>query len=151
MMTAGTADHAEVLAALHATSFPQSWSAEEFASLLRQPGVASWIVSDGREPSGFILIRAAADEAEILTLAVTPEHRRKGYAGALLHEAFAALSPGIVQQMFLEVAADNTGALALYERHGFTVCGRRSGYYAGAAKSIDAILMRRRLSADACC
>jgi ribosomal-protein-alanine N-acetyltransferase len=90
-------------------------------------------------------VRAAADEAEILTLAVDPAHRRTGIASRLLRAATAALSAGETQRVFLEVAADNSAALALYERHGFEVCGRRANYYGGGDKRVDAVMMRRAL------
>ena len=138
-------NHAAALEALHAQSFPVPWRAEEFAALLRQPGVAGWIASGLRTTEGFILVRAAADEAEILTLAVAPECRRKGLASSLLREVFDQLRGGNALRLFLEVAADNAAALALYGRNGFEVCGRRPAYYRNDPDktSIDAILMMR--------
>ena len=140
-------EHAEVLEALHALSFPSPWRAEEFSTLLRQPGVGAWIVSGAQEPEGFILVRAVADEAEILTLAVTPAHRRKGHASKLLQHASATLRDGKTARFFLEVAADNTAALALYARHGFAPCGRRANYYRSdpAKEPIDAVMMALNL------
>jgi ribosomal-protein-alanine N-acetyltransferase len=139
-------EHAAVLAALHATSFAAPWTAQEFETLLRQPGVAAWIWNDSA-PQGFILVRAAADEAEILTLAVVPEHRRKGAAFQLLAHALDVLRSGGTARMFLEVAADNTAASALYMRHGFAPCGRRADYYGAGGKTppVDAVVMKREL------
>ncbi len=139
-------DHASVLEALHATSFPTPWQANEFATLLNQPGVAGWIAADRDEPLGFILVRAVADEAEILTIAVDPAHRRKGIAAQLMHVATETLRSGKTQHLFLEVAADNAAALALYKNHGFEDCGRRPDYYGGISQPrVDAIVMRRTL------
>lgn len=143
-MMRASPQHAAVLAALHASSFPAPWSPTEFDVLLRQPGVGAWIVSEGAEPAGFILVRVVADEAEILTLAVAPNYRRKGLGARLIGEAGATLTAGNTAQFFLEVAADNAGALALYARAGFAVCGRRAGYYKN--RTVDAVLMRRSLS-----
>lgn len=142
MMRAGP-QHAAVLAALHETSFPAPWSVQEFEVLLNQPGVAAWIVSADDEPAGFILVRAVADEAEIITLAVVPERRRQGLAAHLVHAAADALMSGKTARFFLEVAADNAAALAVYARVGFTVCGRRAGYYKDG--TVDAVLMRQSL------
>jgi [ribosomal protein S18]-alanine N-acetyltransferase len=143
----GDPEHAAVLEALHALSFPTPWRAAEFATLLSQPGVAAWIAYGREEPEGFILVRAAADEAEILTLAVTPAYRRKGLASKLLQEASVNLRAGKTARLFLEVAADNTAALALYGRHGFAVCGQRPDYYRGGPGKapVDAIMMTRLL------
>ncbi len=131
---------ASVLAALHATSFSDPWSAESFAVLLAQPGVMGWLAGD--PPHGLLLARAAADEAEILTLAVMPEARRTGAGAAMVDEMLRALKGGVTRRIFLEVAADNAAALALYAGKGFAPCGRRAGYYAGG---VDATIMERVL------
>ena len=93
------------------------------------------------------MVRAAADEAEVLTLSVAPTVRRKGTASKLLAQALDILRAGGSARIFLEVAADNAAASALYTRHSFTPCGRRADYYgAGASgKSVDAIVMKRDL------
>ena len=103
------------------------------AGLLAMPGVFGFI--DGR--GGFILVRAAGGEAEILTLAVEPSARRRGLGRALLDQALAATAGS---PLFLEVAADNAVARALYGAAGFTECGRRTGYY-GAGR--DALVLRQ--------
>lgn len=135
-----TALDAPLLAALHATSFAEPWSADSFATLLAQPGVIGWLTGD--PPHGLLLARAAADEAEILTLAVLPELRRHGAGAGMVDEMLSILKSGATQRVFLEVAADNAAALALYARKGFTPCGRRPGYYAGGT---DAVVMERKL------
>ncbi len=140
--------HAEIAAALHATSFDTPWGTDDFARLLEQPGTAG-LAWTNPAPLGFILIRAVADEAEILTIAVMPEARRKGIATTLLDEAAAMLRSGGTHRLFLEVAADNTAALDLYVAHGFKPSGRRKGYYARGAARVDAILMTLMLTAPA--
>lgn len=133
--------HAPLAAALHETSFDAPWSGEEFARLLEQPGVAGLLWQDAT-PTGFILIRAVADEAEILTLAVAPPHRRQGIAALLLDEAAEMLRAGGTRRLFLEVAADNPAARALYTNMGFMVTGRRKSYYdRGPAPRVDALVM----------
>lgn len=140
------AEYADVLAALHTLSFAAPWRAAEFDALLRQPGVAAWMWQEAA-PEGFILVRAAADEAEILTLAVSPAQRRKGIAGKLMDAAMDTLRAGGTARMFLEVAADNAAAQALYARCGFIACGRRPDYYGSGThgKAVDAIVMTRDL------
>ncbi|MFD1913895.1 ribosomal protein S18-alanine N-acetyltransferase [Halodurantibacterium flavum] len=132
-MTAGD------MAALHALCFthPRPWSAAEFADLLRAPHV--WSVELGQ---GFALCRAIAGEAELLTLAVHPAARRQGLGRQLLsrYESDAVLRGA--QKSFLEVAADNQAARALYSRAGYAEAGIRRNYY-GA--KIDAIVMRKPL------
>lgn len=127
------------LAALHAAAFDHPWPAAEIKALMASPGVFALIV----EEAGFILCRAIAGEAEILTLAVAPVARRRG-TGAALVEAAANLAEGLeCDDLFLEVAHDNVAALALYESAGFARVGLRKGYYASGA---DAVVMRRALN-----
>lgn len=142
MTEAEDIDRAARLAALHAAAFAEPWDAAAFHALLGQAGVFAVEAADG-----FILMRAVADEAEILTLAVCPRARRRGLGGRLVGEgAVEAAARGAVR-LFLEVAADNAPARALYARAGFAEAGRRPGYYArpdGGRQ--DALLLALNLS-----
>ncbi|WP_439476400.1 ribosomal protein S18-alanine N-acetyltransferase [Brevundimonas sp.] len=113
------------LAEVHTAAFSTPWGAAALEALLDQTGVFAI-----EEPDGFILIRAVADEAEILTLAVRPEARRQGLGARLVREGATAAASRGATRLFLEVADDNTAALALYARAGFAGAGRRPGYYA---------------------
>ena len=103
------------------------------AEILGMAGVFGFIDDRG----GLIIARKAGGEAEILTLAVVPGSRRLGIARALVERV--ALAAGDVT-WFLEVAAGNTPALALYGHLGFTECGRRRDYY---GQGQDALTLRR--------
>ena len=130
------------LAALHARAFADQrpWTAAEFASLLASPHTL--LVTD---PMGFVLGRVLASEAEILTLAVDPAARRQGCARRML-DAFLVQSAHQAETAFLDVAADNAPARALYKAAGFAETGRRKGYFARkAGPAVDAILMTRAL------
>lgn len=130
--------NAHVLAALHATCFDRPWSVKSFAELLQGADVHALGSAEG-----FIMIRCVAGEAEILTLAVAQARRRKGLAHALVRAGMhLAASQYQVTHVFLEVAADNHGARALYAGLGFICHGRRKHYYA----NIDALMMRRALT-----
>ncbi len=126
------------MARLHAAAFtvPRPWGAAEFARLLAAPGTLLATESDG-----FALARVIADEAEILTIAVAPARRRRGVATRLLAGLLAEAAARGAMAMFLEVAADNAAARALYDRAGFCEAGRRAGYY-GAS---DAVILRKPL------
>jgi ribosomal-protein-alanine N-acetyltransferase len=131
------AELAGALAALHAEAFDAPWPSSAFADLLAQPGVLLEARADG-----FVLIRLAADEAEILTLAVRPAARRTGLASRLV-EAVSRRAAGMgATRLFLEVAEDNAAARALYDRLGFEPAGRRPRYYARpAGPAVDALLL----------
>jgi ribosomal-protein-alanine N-acetyltransferase len=128
-MTMRLADISEAaeLAKIHAQCFSEIWSAEAVAALLASPGSFA-MVAEG----GFIMVRAAADESELLTLAVTPAARRRGIATALVLGAAKHAAEVGAGVMFLEVNAANLPAISLYKRLGFAAVGNRKAYYAGA-------------------
>ncbi len=140
-----TVAHAQVMAALHAASFPAGarWGADAMALQLGLPGAFGFLgglgAGFGGNPGGFVLARVAADEAEILTLAVTPGARRRGLGGVLLRAAWLRAMAGGAGCLFLEVAEDNAAARALYAAMGFVQVGRRRGYYGAGA---DALVLR---------
>ncbi|TAL04298.1 MAG: ribosomal-protein-alanine N-acetyltransferase [Rhodospirillaceae bacterium] len=142
-VVAATVSDAALLAQLHATSFPAPWTEEDFALFLRQPGMAAW-AAGYENPSGFILVRSAGEEAEILTIAVAPPARRHGVGRILLRHAQEQLRGLGVASLFLEVATNNQAALGLYNVLGFVVCGKRRNYYRNTvnASGNDATVMR---------
>jgi len=135
---------AEALARLHARAFAptgRGWSAAEFAYLLDAPHCV--LAQDAR---GFALSRVIGDEAELLTLATDPDHRRQGIASRLLSEVEAKAQCKGAARQFLEVAADNPGARALYAGAGYAEVGRRAGYYARPGGTpVDAMVLSKVL------
>lgn len=126
------------LAGLHAAAFttPRPWTAAEFADLLAAPGTFLETTDNA-----FLLARTLAGETELLTLAVAPEARRQGRARALLAR-FDARAAGT--EAFLEVAADNAPAIALYGAAGWARAGTRPAYYRRPdGTRIDALVMRK--------
>lgn len=128
--TAGPFD-VEAMAAIHAACFAKNWSANEIAQFLGMPGCLSLLVSasPGESAQGFLIVRSAGDEAEILTLAVESSHRRHGLARALLAAAAAYLRAAGAKRLFLEVDAANAPARGLYQSLGAVAVGRRPRYY----------------------
>ncbi|MEK7431313.1 MAG: ribosomal protein S18-alanine N-acetyltransferase [Pseudomonadota bacterium] len=130
------------LARVHAAAFDHGWSAAEITELLDGPGGFALLVEDAALVA-FILCRAIAGEAEILTLAVDPAARRRGFARALVEAAAGAARIAGAETMFLEVADDNAAAIGLYEVAGFARAGLRRGYYdRGPQGYADALVMR---------
>jgi len=146
------AEDVERLAGLHAAGFPgAAWNAADLAALLREETVFGVVARRAnafgtRSAVGFVLIRSVADEAEVLTIAVAPSHRRRGVGRALLEEAMRRLYRDRVAHLFLEVDAGNEAALALYRRLKFAKVGERRGYYAhGSVPGATALVMRADL------
>jgi tRNA threonylcarbamoyl adenosine modification protein YeaZ/ribosomal-protein-alanine acetyltransferase len=137
---------AALLATLHGEAFADGWDAAAFAQLLSMPGAEAVLALEAEEPVGLLLSRAAADEAEIITIATRPGARRRGVGRQLLSRHLADLAARGVNHMFLEVAASNHAAIALYAAAGFSEVGRRKGYYQRPDGREDAIVMRRELA-----
>jgi ribosomal-protein-alanine N-acetyltransferase len=140
---AGPAD-AMSFAKLHAISFRRGWSDGEFERLLLERNVVAHRALVGRALAGFILSRIAANEAEILSVAVASARRGRGLARALLNLHMRRLVGLGVRAMFLEVDEDNVPARRLYERAGFREVGRRPGYYQHETGNSAAALVLRR-------
>lgn len=128
------------MARIHAAAFvnDRPWSADEFSDL-----IASKFVNAICVKGGFALIRVIIDEAELLTIAVDPAYQRQGIARALMAQWTSHAAGSGAVTAFLEVAADNTAARALYAGCHFVEVSRRSSYYQRKhAPSVDAIILR---------
>lgn len=141
-----TAADLPALARLHALAFPhEPWDVAALAGMLATPGTAALtagaLTSSGGA-TGFVLSRVVLDEAEILTICVGEAARRRGVGAALLQAARDAAAADGAASLYLEAAADNVSALALYRSAGFAEVGRRRGYYRRGAEKIDALVMR---------
>ncbi len=141
----------EALAEIHGGAFARTWGEDDFAHLLSEPGVFALAVRlqplfGARRLAGFILVRVAADEAEILTVAVRAGDRGRGHGRLLMEEVLRRLYRERVAACFLEVDRDNRAAVALYRSLGFVVAGERQGYYPdAAARDRTALVMRVHL------
>lgn len=139
------------LARLHQAAFtsPAPWRRESFASLLADASVFAIASPCGR---AFVLGRALAGEAEVLTLATHPDARRCGLARALLARFEAQARARGAETGFLEVAENNAAARALYARAGWQQAGRRPDYYRIGANDpkggarVAALILRKKLA-----
>ncbi|CAH1662643.1 Ribosomal-protein-S18p-alanine acetyltransferase [Hyphomicrobiales bacterium] len=114
----------------HQGGFARGWEPAECAALIADAGVvADGIFGRGSDPVGFVMSRKAADEAEILSIAVAPANRRDGLGRVLLAAHLARLAEDGVAHVFLEVEEGNVAAERLYRHFGFREVGRRKGYY----------------------
>jgi [ribosomal protein S18]-alanine N-acetyltransferase len=142
-------EKSEDCARIHGAGFAHPWSAGDIASLIADSSTLAAAALDpvnGRL-RGFVLSRLAADEAEILTIAVESASRGKGVGRALLTENLRQAANAGARAMFLEVDRDNAPALALYKRLGFVAVGERAGYYRGKdGVRATAIVMRKALA-----
>ncbi len=131
------------LARLHAQAFvmPRPWSEAEIADLL-----TSSFCFVLEAPGGFLMGRVVAGEAELLTVAVDPAQQGQGIGSALVARFVAEARARAADTAFLEVAATNAAAQAVYRRAGFVESGRRRGYYHDAnGAAVDALVMTLKI------
>lgn len=123
----------------------EGWSAESFESeAAKDNGIVLYTVENGNI-TGLICGFFAADEAEITSVAVSPEHRRKGIAAALMEKYFRTL-PDVVESIFLEVRESNSAAIGLYQKFGFQKISLRKNFYSFPDE--NAVVMQKLLNKE---
>lgn len=140
----------EVMEAAFDPVYGEAWTRPQVEDALVMPNTHYLLAGpDGRAPgggrnaAGFVLSRGAADEEELLLIAVDPAHRGRGIGTALLERFFAEARARGAQRLFLEMREGNP-AESLYRRHGFASVGRRKAYYRrGTGAPLDAITFAR--------
>ncbi len=137
-------------ATIHAEAFvpfgERAWTRRDMAELFASPGVAGLLYQVDGTDVGMAICRVVADESELITIAVRSAHRRRGAGRRLLTAAIDHVRAAGARVLFLEVAADNPAAQALYEAAGFRVAGGRPAYFRrGEGPAVDALVMRLAL------
>jgi ribosomal-protein-alanine N-acetyltransferase len=127
--------------------FGEAWTRSQLAGILPMAGVSLVLAREPRtgEIIGFSLSRTVADEAELLLLAVSPAHQRRGIGRCLLEEFLDRARKAGVARVHLEVR-DGNPAVAMYRTVGFLPVGRRCNYYHSPDGSrFDAITLAYQL------
>jgi len=130
-------DASAALSLLEESPEASMWSKESLVESASQ--WIAWVAELDGHVVAFLMGRPAADEFEILNLAVAQKFRRVGFATKLIKVAVDAAQSSGATQIFLEVRASNLPGIALYERLSFQICGRRKNYYRNPME--DAILL----------
>jgi ribosomal-protein-alanine N-acetyltransferase len=139
---------AQSISTIQGELFPEPWPVADVRRLLDNAGAASLIAKAGDPLAivGYVLAQIAADEAEIISIGVTPRAQRQGIGRALLKGVLRAAQKAEAQMAHLEVASDNRAATALYLSEGFAEVGRRRGYYPRpSGPPVDALRLARKL------
>ena len=124
---------------LYALCFPDKthkWDANDFADLKKS---GCDVISS---QNSFVVWRRIADEAEIISIGVAPIVRRTGTATALLQIVEYDVKQNGVKTIFLEVDVQNTPAIELYKKQGYSIVGTRPHYYENGN---DAIIMKKEI------
>jgi ribosomal-protein-alanine N-acetyltransferase len=135
--------HMDRVVAIEAACFARdAYPRELFAELHRDCGRFFYVARRARRIVGYAVAAAAGDEAEIVSIAVAPEHRAAGVGAALLRHTIARLRRARVRTLALMVRPGNRDAIRLYHRLGFRAAGSIARYYEDGAAGL---LMRKRL------
>ncbi len=128
---------------LHQACFPYPYPFSRFVGYQFLQHTRILVTGPG-EPVGYVIAAVTPRDfppravGEIISLAVLAEHRRHGHGEALLRQAIQWLWTRPIDRVLLQVAVDNRGAQALYERLGFERLERLPAYYVSGE---DAFLM----------
>lgn len=129
------------IARLEKLCFSEPWSERVILEAFLK-GTKFFVAEKGRKILGYIGINCVLDEGYITNIAVYPEYRRTGVASALLNKVFT-LPLGFVS---LEVRVSNQSAIALYEKLGFLLEGRRRDFYSSPKE--DALILTKRFEKE---
>lgn len=138
-----TLEQLEDLVFLERCCFSVPWSRDAFRSALDSPPVFFLLAYQEENPVGYIGVQRLLEEGDILSFAVHPDYRRRGYGKILLQAALCQLAQEKVERVFLEVRQSNLPAQAAYAAEGFEPIGTRKNYYESPTE--DAVLMRKEL------
>jgi ribosomal-protein-alanine N-acetyltransferase len=133
----------EIMDSAFGRRFGEAWTRSQLAGILPMAGVSLMLAREPHSdtPVGFSLVRAVADEAELLLLAVLPTHHRRGVGARLLDEFLKRARNDGIARVHLEVR-DGNPAVGMYHSAGFSPVGRRRNYYhAPNGKRFDAITL----------
>lgn len=123
-----------------------AWNDQALSELLMQDSIDLMVVmsTDINEVVGYCLYQVVFEQAEVLRIGTHPDYQRQGIASQIFCKLHKWLVESQIESLLLEVRADNTAAIALYEQQGFTIIHRRKGYYQQPHQpAIDALIMQR--------
>ncbi len=138
--------HLPQVAALEAAAFSDPWSEKAFELLLGSEAVGVVACNEEGDVKAFGSMLWAPDEGQIINIAVCSDCRRQGLGNLVLESLITLAKEKECKLLSLEVRVSNIGAIALYEKHGFTVAGRRKNFYTNPRE--DAFVMLSNLGAQ---
>lgn len=142
----------EVMEAAFDPAYREAWNRRQVSDALSLPHTHALVIDeaggiigegDTRRPAGFVMTRSAADEEELLLIAIAPTFRRRGLGKILIERLIEQADARGVRRIFLEMRRGNP-AIHLYRKTGFEPIGHRPNYYRlSNGDQVDAITFGR--------
>jgi ribosomal-protein-alanine N-acetyltransferase len=124
----------------------EAFTKKQISLLLTDYNSVSFMAKENEEIVGFIVAMIYPDgkniNSHILTIDVSPSHRRRGVGQMLLQEMEKIFIQKGVKVCLLEVKEDNMAAISLYHKLGYEEIGRLENYYGKA----NGIYLRKKLA-----
>ena len=137
------ANDVDFIAELERCYFSTPWDKAALLKTLDSEYESFYVAFLGDERVGYLGYSKTFECADVLSVCIHPDHRRKGYAERFLEFVFEQMLKGGVEKVFLEVRESNAPARHLYTILGFEEDGIRKGYY--NLPKEDAVLMHLSL------
>lgn len=145
-------DSADILTKIHEECFPRYWNRDAFTDFFAVSGTLAFLVEErdmlGKEknPVAMVIYRTAFEQADIITIAVRPNWRRKNISRFMMEKVLSDCKQKEVKKIFLDVEEGNIPAIKLYESIGFKYISRRKLYYQQPNGTFtDALVMEKKL------
>ncbi len=122
-------EHLAGIAALEALCFDAPWSRQALELLVGDTALGFACLDEEGTPVSYVGMITVLDEGQITNVATHPDHRRRGLGGRVLAALLAEARRRALSTVTLEVRQSNAAAIALYEKHGFSVVGQRNHFY----------------------
>ena len=136
-------EHIPSVAQLERECFSEPWSEEGLRAELTKDEARFFVFEASGEVLGYMGMHVILDECYITNVAVFPKARRRGVGEALVKNAVAVASQENCSFITLEVRVSNQGAIALYEKAGFSAVGERKNFYSSPRE--NALIMTKEL------
>ncbi len=121
--------HTDSIITIEKSCFADPWSDRSIALAVENDTVRTVCLTQNNEVLAFAMYVFAADEGEILNIAVSPEYRGRGCAKKLMAHILDEGKKEGCNTVFLEVRESNSSARGLYKHFGFSEIGIRKNYY----------------------
>ena len=133
-------DDIDAISLLEEASFNDPYPSYFLSELARDNPETFLVLTLNNEIVAYGIVDHWQDHDHLISIAVRPDSRRKGFGEALLVELEKRLSKE--RPLRLEVRQSNVTAIQLYSKRGFTKTGLAEGYYGDGE---NAIIMEKKL------